>query len=144
MGDELAKPVQVQIGVEPDPLLAWYLRDRRVVDWIPAPATTVADSAPLVLTQLLPDGGAVASTGPAGTIGSDYHIRYAWLPAQLLESEFNVPLPESDATGWDRQLERIAHVWQQQAFPFLQWAVQRKSVDAPVQSGIQLWVMPEE
>ena len=37
VGDELAKPVQVQMGVEPDPLLAWYLRDRRVVDWIPAP-----------------------------------------------------------------------------------------------------------
>lgn len=144
VGDELAKPVQVQMGVEPDPLLAWYLRDRRLVDWVPAPTAVVGDSTPLVLTQLLPDAGMAASTGPAGTIGSDYHIRYDWLPAQLLTSEFNVPLPDSDATGWDRQLERIDHVWRQQVYPFLQWAVQRKTVDAPVQSGIQLWVMPEE
>ncbi len=144
VGDELAKPVQVQMGVEPDPLLAWYLRDRRMVDWVPAPTATEGDSAPLVLTQLLPGDGMAVSAGPAGTIGSDYHIRYEWLPAQLLNSGFKVPLPDSDATGWDRQLERIDHVWRQQAYPFLQWAVQRKTVDAPVQSGIQLWVMPEE
>ncbi len=79
VGDQYSIPIQVQVNPAPDPILGWYLREMRDLNWVLSPEVIQAfDRSPLVITPTQ-----APPTLPDGYIGSNYRIRQSWLPSDL-------------------------------------------------------------
>ena len=118
-----------------------------MVEWVLAPSLEITGMMPLVIT-LGAEGGAgelsEQSPVPAGYIGSNYDLRYDWLPSELLTR----PIPElaapPEGTVGARIEASLDGIWRARLQPFLRWALHHKVDNVPTGDGIRLWVMAEE
>ncbi|MCB0047575.1 MAG: hypothetical protein KDD92_19295 [Caldilineaceae bacterium] len=144
-GDAEAKPVQIQTGVRPDPMLGWYLRNRSVVEWVPAPAPGDGLSRPMLI---LPDSGTELTPEqsglPDGYIGSRYELRSYWLPSQLLEQPVASEALAEGVGFLTASRLRLESAWYTRWQPFWKWAVHHTVSETPAAEGVQLWLMAEE
>lgn len=126
----------------PDPLLGWYLRAMRDVEWVPAPSPaavtqepseTSGERQPVVITlgQRAPDDASEQGYGlPDGYVGSVYHVESSWLPKALW--------PEAGASDPDEA--GVARVWTPWLQPLARWLVYRAAPTAAAMRDVVLWV----
>jgi hypothetical protein len=140
MGDATQMPLLVQIGsaegARPDPVLGWYFRNLRNLQWVVAPEVETAPGAqaPLVLTL----GESADDSELAGYMGSRYTIRSRWLPTALLSMEV-APAP----TGLG-PLDRLSQAWSAWLRDLLRWMLYRKVNSLPPSESAVLWVKSSE
>jgi hypothetical protein len=139
-GDATQIPLLVQMagaeGARPDPVLGWYLRNLRNLQWVVAPEveTPPGGQAPLVLTL----GESVDDGELAGYMGSRYTTRSRWLPTALLSPEA-APTP----TGLG-PLERLSQSWSAWLRDLLRWMLYRTVKSLPPTESAVLWVKSSE
>lgn len=133
-GDPGELPLQVQEGGEHEPLLGWYLRGMRRMDWVLAPGGADDPNAPAYVTNT---GGSVPAV--AGYLGSEYALTVTWLPDALLAFPGFAP-PDDAAADRNDSLDRMNWLWSETVRPLLRWTLYRE-VGTGVQSdGVTLWV----
>ncbi len=145
-GDANEMPVQVEMVGTPDPVLGWYLRDRRNLTWVLAPGVVDGQSPPVVL--MLSDAQQVDSASTdsavnglaANYLGSRYALRDHWLPATLTEAE--IPqAPETAELGFAaRMQERLNTRWSARWRSVLRWWIYREAPAIPPSDAVIFWV----
>lgn len=145
-GDPIQATVHVALDSGPDPLLGWYLRKMQNLEWgAAAPASVAMDDdstdAPFLISyQDLPAASDVDSSvddarAPAGYLGSEYGLRYRWLPTEL-PTYLPVEDPAVDASIWDRVNAR----WGVELRPLFRWMLYREVSPPPAAERAVLWV----
>lgn len=130
-GDPEEIDIHAQMEAFPDPLLAWYLRTMRNLQWSRSPTAVQNQSGPLLLLTLQND---VSLRSAADTfLGSDYDLRLFWLPDRLL---LNPTTPDSTL---ETRSERINQRWNDQIQPLMRWLIYRKIEDMPPAETVILW-----
>jgi len=145
-GDANEMPVQVEMVGTPDPVLGWYLRDRRNLAWVLAPGVVDGQSPPVVL--MLSDAQQVDTAATdsavnglaANYLGSRYALRDHWLPATLTAT----PIPQApDATDLGfaaRMQERLNTLWSARWRTILRWWIYREAPTIPPSDAVIFWV----
>ncbi len=135
-GDAYQMPVQVAVRAAPDPILGWYLRHMRNLTWTPSPAIAGNETAALLVEFA---EGADGSREVANYLGSDYGLRYSWLPSRLTAQE--VEGPGAEDGGW---LASLQARWTVRTQPHLPWMFYREIKQLPPVESVVLWVPPVE
>jgi hypothetical protein len=136
-GDATQIPLLVQMAGAPDPVLGWYLRTMRNLDWVLAPDVQTASEgqAPLVLTRADHTNDAQL----AQYRGSRYTTQVHWLPAQLPD---NTATLAGDVAN-QGFLARLNAYWSGRWRPFLRWAIYREVKETLPTEMVILWVKSE-
>jgi hypothetical protein len=144
IGDPGEIPVQAQRDVSVDPVLAWYLRDMRRLEWVLAPDLD-ADRiyAPLAVTLGAGQAGAELSEGADSYFGGEYAIRVAWLPTMLFDVPIVVSEPAEQIGAGQRLEETVDAYWAQRAQPLLRWLLFREVKSPTPPESVNLWAPAE-
>lgn len=140
IGDATEVPLSVQIGGasagRPDPVLGWYLRDFRNLNWVLAPAAANAldQRAPVFVTW----NADASDPQLAGYMGSRYGVYSRWLPSSLLNGE---QPPAAEPAGLS---ESWNQAWRQYVRRLLRWMVYREAPTQPASTDVVLWVKGEQ
>lgn len=141
MGDATQIPLLVQMdapgGRLPDPVLGWYLRNMRHLEWVLAPDVQSAppDRPPLVITS----ADHVDDASLAAYRGSRYATHVRWLPNQLPDTRASLTPTE----GSQGLTDRINIAWNGRWRAFLRWAFYREVKEALPTEQVILWVRSE-
>jgi len=134
-GDATQMPLQVQMTETPDPVLGWYLREMRNLQWVLAPGLVDGQSPPVVIT--LPDTQGIDQLA-SSYVGSRYALHDRWLPSDLLAAE--TP-PVAVEGSFSEQLQaRLNNAWTGQVRLLLRWLIYHKTPTLPPQDEVILWV----
>ena len=149
IGDSGEIPMQVQRGGAIDPVLAWYLRDMRRLDWVLSPDLAVDDPyAPLAITMAADSEGAdsegiVLEASIDGYLGGEYAKEVAWLPGMLTETPIVVQEPVEQSGAGQRLQESVNAYWSQRAQPLLRWLLFREVKTLATPESVVLWAPAE-
>ncbi len=144
VGDPGEIPIQVQRSASIDPVLAWYLRDMRRLDWVLAPDVEANGSyAPLAITLAADSGGSVPTAAADSYLGGEYALRTAWQPAMLDALPVVVPDLVEQTGGGDRFQETVDAYWVQRFRPLLRWLLFREVKGAAKPDSVILWTPAE-
>lgn len=134
-GDATQLPVQVEMAGTPDPVLGWYLRDMRNLQWVLAPGLVDGASPTVVIT--LPDSQGVEQLATS-YVGSRYALHDRWLPSELLLTE-TPPAPVEG--GFMARLQaQLNNTWTGRVRLLLRWMIYHKTPTLPPQEAVILWV----
>lgn len=134
-GDALQMPVQVQMAGTPDPVLGWYLREMRNLQWVLAPGLVDGQSPPVVITLPATQGiDQLASS----YVGSRYALHDRWLPSDLLATE--TPPTPVEGSFSERLQARLNNAWTGRLRLLLRWMIYHKTPTLPPQDEVILWV----
>lgn len=129
-GDAGELPVQVQMTDGADPLLGWYLRDMRRLEWVLAPDPTWADESrkPALITLA---GQALPESAPY--MGGVYSTRTVWEPGQLTQPA-QAP---GDVAGLQARADAF---WRDPGRNLARWILYRETPQIPPSEDVTLWV----
>jgi hypothetical protein len=143
-GDPGSMAVQAESNadMQAEPVLGWYLRRMRQLEWTPNPGGSQAIPLPLLLTVQSENSAALAALGEneanKSYMGSDYRLRVAWLPSDL---SLDVGVLEAAPPGL---FEQVKSLWSAGWRARLRWALYRE-MKGPVQSElVTLWAPATE
>jgi hypothetical protein len=141
IGDPGEIPIQVQKGASIDPVLGWYLRDMRRLDWVLAPDIEAdAAYAPLAITASVEDGGSIQAAATDSYLGAEYAVRTAWQPSTLYALPVVVPEPGEQTGAGDRLQVTADAYWVQRIQPTLRWLLFREAKAVTSPESVILWV----
>ena len=144
IGDPGEIPMQVQRGGAIDPVLAWYLRDMRRLDWVLSPALDVDDPyAPLAVTMAADSEGTELTASIDGYLGGEYAKEVAWLPGMLTDAPIVVREPAEQSEAGQRLQESVDAYWSQRAQPLLRWLLFREVKTLSTPESVVLWAPAE-
>lgn len=150
IGDPIQASVHVALNGGPDPLLGWYLRKMQNLRW--GAATPTGDDAnPAAMPFLISyqhadaasvDGLATDSSAadadaraPEGYLGSEYGLRFEWMPNELPSYT-----PPEEAPADDSFVARINARWGAELRPLLRWILYREVNPPPSSKRVVLWI----
>lgn len=135
-GDATELPLQVEMVGTPDPVLGWYLRDMRNLEWVLAPGSSNGQNPPVIIT--LPGSTGIDGLS-TGYLGSEYALHDQWLPTQLTAGE--VAFTPDPAADFLTNLEsRFNARWTAQTRKLLRWMIYHKVETLPPTNPVTLWV----
>lgn len=135
-GDPGELALQVQMEGVPDPVLGWYLRDMRNLEWVLAPGAASGVAADVIITLAGNMTGAGLTTN---YLGSSYALREQWLPSDLIRAE--VGGASTDDSGILSSLSnRISSLWTARIRNLLRWMLYHKVTVIPPGEQVILWV----
>ncbi|MEM7532438.1 MAG: hypothetical protein AAF639_09685 [Chloroflexota bacterium] len=149
-GDAGEIPVYVELGAQPDPVLGWYLRDMRRLQWVGSPSIEAYSGiAPLTIATtkeyVTSEQTSSASISPNSVvlpdeyIGTDYTVRSFWLPSDLPNPEIAEPELADDVGFIDRIQQQVQAQWTGRLKPRLRWVLYRESKQPPATETVILW-----
>ncbi len=135
-GDPGELQLQVEMMEMPDPVLGWYLRDMRNLEWVLAPGAAMGTAPNVLITH-----SASANVGglTAAYMGSSYALRDEWLPTRLTDVEV-VATPAAEAGFFDRLQARINAAWSARTRNLLRWIIYHRVDTLPPSEQVTLWV----
>ena len=137
-GDAGDMPIQVEMTGTPDPVLGWYLRTMRNLQWVLAPGLVDGQSPTVVIT--FPDSQGVDQL-TASYVGSSYALHDRWLPSDLLLTE-SPPTPVEGSFS-ERLQAQLNNAWTGRVRILLRWMIYHKTPTLPPQEEVILWVASE-
>ena len=137
-GDASDMPIQVEMTGTPDPLLGWYLRTMRNLQWVLAPGLVDGQSPTVVIT--FPDSQGVDQL-TTDYVGSSYALHDRWLPSDLLLTE-SPPAPVEGSFS-ERLQAQLNNAWTGRVRILLRWMIYHKTPTLPPQEEVILWVASE-
>lgn len=144
-GDAGEMPVQVEMtGQEPfgrDPVLGWYLREMRNLQWVLAPGMVDGQSPPVIITL---SADSTVDQLASSYLGSRYALRDHWLPTILTANEAPAPLITEEMGFGARLQERLNTLWTARWRALLRWSIYREAPAIPPSDGVILWVVADE
>ncbi len=135
VGDATQMPIQVEMAGTPDPVLGWYLREMRNLQWVLAPGLIDGQSPTVVITR--PDTQGIDQLA-SRYVGSSYALHDHWLPADLLVTEA-APVPVEGSFS-ERLQARLNNAWTGEGRLLLRWLIYHKTPTLPPQDAVILWV----
>jgi hypothetical protein len=144
IGDPGEIPMQVQRGGAIDPVLAWYLRDMRRLDWVLSPDLDVDDPyAPLAVTMAADSEGTELDASIDGYLGGEYAKEVAWLPGMLTNAPIVVRESAEQSDDGQRLQESVDAYWSQRVQPLLRWLLFREVKTLATPESVVLWAPAE-